>query len=407
MKPARIVLIGVFLFCSLALSAQIRNSVMIVKPKLSEEGIKAYRKIAAYFRSRTYHDLAAYFDSRTESNWGSGFLWVDRFNRTVIVTNRHVVTFANSAAVILLDESGKELASEDCPVIYEAPDLDCALLLPRGGVFEGRAGLEFAETVPAEGETVFSAGFPALMEKPSWQFAKGIVTNRRVYVESLGSPEHAVFTQHSAPIDIGSSGGPLLIADPDDPSLFRVAGINTWVMLHRQNANFAISLEVLKPALEQVPGPVEALTPSEAVRAKAGELAASLNADEWRCFESARYISGKMVMSSGWDAFESIVSTAKEEVREEWAERFFSESPEETLRQALYYKIYNALHKKNASLALVSVDEVMGSGGRHVRTGLSAGSRVYYLDWFEELGNWRIRAAGISSAGLSSPRKLS
>lgn len=82
-----------------------------------------------------------------------------------------------------------------------------------------------------------------------------MISNRRVIVEDLGPAEHAVYTQHFAPIDPGNSEGPLLTENPADLSTIRVVGINTWMIRGRQNANFAVHLEKLKAAIAGIGGP--------------------------------------------------------------------------------------------------------------------------------------------------------
>ena len=400
-------LLSVFtLFCTVTLTAQVRESVVIVRPQLSNEGTAAYRSISGYFRNKNLNDLADYFESLTKGGFGSGCLATDRYGRSVVITNRHVVTFADSATITISKEAGNEISVENCKVAYADADVDIALLLLPEEAFEGMPRFELAESVPADGETVWSAGYPALFGKPSWQLGKGVVTNRRVVVDSIGLPEYAVFTQHSAPIDPGNSGGPLLIGDPSEPSSFRVVGINTWVILGRQSTNFAVSLDQLRKALDQVPDPDNAFEPSNTVREKAEKLVTSLNAAEWSRFESGWYISSRMVMRQGWDVFTSIVSTGKEAESKTWVERFLAESPEETLRQALYFKLYQALHTEGRAVTLDTVEELPEKEGIvRVRTRITAGKNAFFFDWSEESGNWRILEAGIPSAGLRGPQK--
>jgi hypothetical protein len=174
----------------------------------------------------------------------------------------------------------------------------------------------------------------------------------------------------------------------------------------RQNTNFAISLEMLRAALGRIPDPGNPIDPAVAVRQQAEKLVASLNASEWSRFESGWYISSRIVMRQGWDAFTSILSTSKEADSKVWVERFLGESPEETLRQAIYFKIYHALHKEGVAVAIDSVDELPDtSDTRLVRTSLSLNKKIFYIDWFEESGNWRIQEADIPSAGLHGPQK--
>ncbi len=397
----------IFLVASIdVLSAEVRQSVVLVQPAISEEGIACYKAIGSYFRSRNFADLAKYFDSLAKGGFGSGYLALDPYGRLVVVTNRHVITFADSAAITIFDENGTGKKIEACPIIYEDPDIDCAILLLPEGTAAAGAPLELSDSVPNDGETVWSAGYPGLFGEPSWQISRGVVSNRRVTVAAIGLPEYAVFTQHSAPIDPGNSGGPLLVGDPADSSSLRVVGINTWVVFGRQNTNFAVSLEMLKAAFHRIPSRNEFIAGSEAVREKTEKLIGILNGDEWSRFASGRYISSRMVMRSGWDVFTSVVSSEKGEKAQTWVEHFLGDSPEETLRQAIFYRVYKALHKEGRPVVLDSVEEFRDKqGSRRIRTGVAAGKAVYFFDWYEESGNWRILEAGIPAAGLRGPRK--
>jgi len=74
---------------------------------------------------------------------------------------------------------------------------------------------------------------------PLWQFSTGNVSNAVArFPRSLDDPTMmGPFIQHTAPIDPGNSGGPLLVAQADVPSGFAVAGINTLTGTWRQAAN--------------------------------------------------------------------------------------------------------------------------------------------------------------------------
>jgi S1-C subfamily serine protease len=396
----------VLLLSGLSLAAEVRLSVVVVKPKLSDEGKAAYHSIAGYFRNNSLGDIADYFEALTKGGFGSGYIATDRFRRSVVVTNRHVVTFADSVTIILSNETGKETTIDECRIAYRDDDIDFAVILLPDEPSRSALTLELAESVPTDGEGVWSAGYPGLFGKPSWQLGKGVVTNRSVTVESLGLPEYAVFTQHSAPIDPGNSGGPLLIGDPSDSSSFKVVGINTWMVLGRQNVNFAVSLDKLREAFSRLPDPKETLDPAAAVRVKAGSLVTSLNAKEWSRFESSRFISSQMVMRQGWSAFTDMLPSLNDAEREDWVQRFLQASPVETLQQTVYSRIYKALHMKDQSVVLDSVDQLPDvDRERRVRTGLSAGKKVFYLDWHEDSGSWKVLEAGIPTAGLTGPRK--
>ena len=247
--------------------------------------------------------------------------------------------------------------------------------------------------MPADGEEVWTAGYPGLFGNPSWQLAKGVVSNRRLTVEAMGPPEYAVFTQHSAPIDPGNSGGPLLTGDPRNPESLRVVGVNTWMVQGRQNANFAVHLDKLREALDRIPDPGKPIDPLPGVRETIERIIEGINSNAWNRSDSGRYISTRLAMRQGWGSFLALSASGAE--AEAWILRFLS-SPEETMREAVYHRIFQSIRGKGLTVSLASVEERTDlEGVRFVRTAQSAGSDTYYLDWYEEAGNWRIRSGDV------------
>lgn len=62
-----------------------------------------------------------------------------------------------------------------------------------------------------DGTEVWSAGFPGLGGKPMWQLGKGTITNASAKIKELIAPNISTIIQHSAEVDAGNSGGPLLL----------------------------------------------------------------------------------------------------------------------------------------------------------------------------------------------------
>ncbi len=175
-----------------------------------------------------------------------------------------------------------------------------------------------------------------------------------------------------------------------------MVGINTWMVRGRQNANFAVHLDKLKAAIGGIRDPGKASDGLGHVREEATRLAANLNGEEWNRFEAGRYISTRLAMRQGWASFKYILDRpGNEDEKKQWAERFLYESPEETLRQAVYYRITQSMRRGGASVTLGSVEEGRDDAGEHyVRATYASGRNTYYLDWFEDSGTWRIRSGG-------------
>ena len=191
-------------------SAQgLRHSVCVVEPEYSDADKSLMGDYALYtaragMRSAS-RALTAY---KNEGTFGSGVV-VEEGGKKYILTNLHVVGYAGKATIIFqLHE--KTVRYEHCDVVHVGLTDLAAIALPSDcemialPVYAG----EIEEDV-----SIVAAGFPELANKPSWQLTRGSISNARVDVDSH---EHASrIIQHTASIDPGSSGGPLLLKNKD------------------------------------------------------------------------------------------------------------------------------------------------------------------------------------------------
>ena len=158
-----------------------------------------------------------------------------------LITNSHVVGIGKT--VSLEFKNGTENKDfKKLPVLYQDDKADIALLkLPgdKGWI----APLAFSETASNDGDEVWSAGFPGLSGLPSWQIGQGIVSN-----SALSIPvSEIIYIQHTAQVDRGSSGGPLLVKNGND---YEIVGLNTLKVFERDGVNLAIPSSALKQAIE-------------------------------------------------------------------------------------------------------------------------------------------------------------
>lgn len=233
----RILYLAAMLLCVLLpASAQgLRHSVCIVEPEYSEADKSLMGDYALYtaragMRSAS-RALTAY---KNEGTFGSGVV-IEQGGKKYILTNLHVVGYAGKATIIFqLHE--KTVRYEHCDVVHVGlTDLaavalpsDCEMIaLP---VYAG----EIEEDI-----SIVAAGFPELANKPSWQLTRGSISNARVDVDNY---EHASrIIQHTASIDPGSSGGPLLLKNA--AGKYEILGINTWKAFYREGVGLAIGKE--------------------------------------------------------------------------------------------------------------------------------------------------------------------
>jgi serine protease Do len=170
--------------------------------------------------------------NRVSSAIGSGFIISDD---GLVVTNSHVV-FGRQAITVTLDDGRKTEAK----LLGADPILDLAVLrIPVPPEGHPKATLGDSDAVQI-GEEVIAIGNPLGLEQT---LTRGVISGiNRILPEShmaLMLP----LIQTDAPINPGSSGGPLLNL------CGKVIGINTSILSNAQNIGFAIPINIAKRAI--------------------------------------------------------------------------------------------------------------------------------------------------------------
>lgn len=171
-----------------------------------------------------------------ESEWGgSGFVVQDgsRDGMFRVVTNRHVAAGGEDAQVSF--DGGDSFQRAE--IAYISDEVDVAVLLVNGqhpGFLLGRA---------TEGMPVWAAGYPGLNGKQVWQVTQGNISNSCLKESSFieDAPDRCWF-QHTAAIDPGSSGGPLLANGT-------VVGVNTALLGERHSMFVAVPSDHVSNAM--------------------------------------------------------------------------------------------------------------------------------------------------------------
>lgn len=183
----------------------------------------------------------AFYQARAKGAFGSGFVVVRRAaagNEALVITNRHVVELSDRASLELAD--GTSLGPAE--IIYTDPMHDVAVLRPTKKLpFE--RGFAFAPSSAKDQQGVVATGFPGMAGKPSYQTTRGYVSNESFRLDESARP--LVYVQHTAPIDPGSSGGPLT----DERGY--VLGVNTLKVTNREAVALAVPSESILETLRR------------------------------------------------------------------------------------------------------------------------------------------------------------
>ena len=175
--------------------------------------------------------LTAY---KNEGTFGSGVV-VEHGGKKYVLTNLHVIGYAERATIIF-QLHDKTIRYEHCEVADIGQTDLAAIALP--------ADCEIIALPLYAGEieedmSIVAAGFPELANKPSWQLTRGSISNARLDVDNRERATRII--QHSASIDPGSSGGPLLLKNAEGK--YEILGINTWKAFYREGVGLAIGKE--------------------------------------------------------------------------------------------------------------------------------------------------------------------
>ncbi len=343
-----------FLIAAAALQAQsIKDYVCIVKPVASDSDKEFASSIQKQLNDKGY---VRYGDSietwKKGSFFGSGFVYVGQDSKPYIITNLHVMTHFSTAEVSFEDsESGEMKSYKNLKVVAVSDDIDvCVLSFTEGGE-NFKKGLVFAQSKIEDGTEVWSAGFPGLGGKPLWQLGKGNVTNGSAAIKELIDPSVSRVIQHSANVDGGNSGGPLLIANKGSGFKYAVAGVNTWKARYRDGTNFSIPGGVVKTFADNAIKNQE--ISSDKKNDVINNIAKALDEGEkdYNFTYLLKYVSYELASKTPVPAFVDTMKYGSSSVRGSVSELFQSD-PFEGMRGVAAYKIISKYHDQEVKDAL-------------------------------------------------------
>lgn len=393
----------VILFLTLSacsLFAQIKNYIPIIKPVQYEKTKETFENIARKFEQKNYNDAAEIFRSFAEGGHGSGFVYVDAQGENYIITNRHVVANSEFVNLEFTGKGSTKIVYESCPIIYTDDDIDLAIVKFPNNEKVFTQSFTITQTKQTDGQEIWSAGFPGLLGKPMWQFAKGNITNEEAYVDQLVAPDVSYLIQHSASIDPGNSGGPLVIKDESSPEGYSVIGVNTWTITNRQNTFFAIPSKHFEGVVQKANQILTLKENKDSLRSRLIHqcrlFAAEINSDKPKWEKVTENVSYAFVGYKGWDSFLKMLQDSDSESLKRLETRFFYYNPMDAMRYAIVYQIWSRVYTKKEKLSVVEykginiADEEQFSKAKPVRTTFIINGVEQEIEWTFEHGHWRI-----------------
>jgi serine protease Do len=381
-------------------TGSLRDYVGLITQTFHPDIVAYLGKFRGELDKRGSKDAARSIDSYLKGGSGTGFVYVADDGSNYIITNHHVITQSYDISVTFEKQDGTKIKYEGLEIIAADEDMDIALLsFPRGGrPFSG--GLAFLDRSANEGEDVYSAGFPGLGSIPLWQFGRGMVSNARVEFPEDATDEKSrimgPYIQHTAQIDPGNSGGPLLVPVEGVPTGYAVAGINTLSARFRQAANFSIPMDRVQSFLNSALGPKRE---DERVRleARLDAFIEGLSVPRAVYEHIAAYLSNACTAENAEYALNEMMRSATRTVQDNIIQAFIN-SPVDGMGYAVAWTIENALRSKSGRI-VTSVDSVVPNNKNGYTVTFRVNNTTISSEWVNDYGIWRIQSFGDFAAG--------
>ena len=358
----------------------LREKTVVVHVHASHRVAQLFSAVADRFEQSGDAQTGAFLRMHVSDSFGSGFL-VRQDGRMYAITNRHVVDLAEEPEIEI--EGGVRLAAD---VVYTHPVYDLAILAPRGGPWpEGMHAMNISMRPARDLDEVIATGHPGLNGVPSYQSTMGRVANSSLEIG------HVTYIQHSAPIDPGSSGGPLL----NDAGY--VVGVNAGKAPGRDNVYVAVPAAALKEALGRAAVLVRAREnpgwEAVALQLSCRELASEMAGDDL-ARSSVFAIGSDLVAERGFESFRFLETDARTtDADRAFFRAAFSREPVAMLRAAVALRLWAEAHDLDGSAVGCN-----GGGGaaptEDARMTMQFSKRARESVWRFEQGQWRLAAIG-------------
>lgn len=364
----------------------LRESVVVVTPTYSEKTQQFLSTFGKHLKSDGFYAAAEILNSYSKGIYGSGFAYRDTISGKVyIVTNRHVVDQASEVDIeVMSNDNTRKI--KNCQVVACDDALDLALILLPENETGDIVPLPLSVASLQDGDNVFTAGYPGLAGKPSWQYGNGIISNASLTLESLVSDSKSRFIQHTAPVDAGSSGSPLLIKTDNSITGHSVIGINTWKANGRENTNLAIPASAI---IELIGKSVAQPASNDSINLK--ERAQGLTAAVKETYKSViPYVSYGFVSEISASTFYDLIIQSSDNAQTAIKESYEQGKPLDGIRIGIADIICQKFVKKDYKFnRIASID-----ADKHTAiVEYKSDNKTINTEWELEQGSWRIKGA--------------
>lgn len=370
----------------------LKNQVAIVRPEITEEHKAFAKEMSTALSAMNYYAVAKEYQIYSNGWFGSGFIVKGKDGKNYIITNKHVT---KKMKEVSLEFTGGDSPTifHNCPVIMESKDVDLAIVaLPED--YKKGVSFDIQTDKVGEGDDVWSAGYPGLGKNPVWQLGKGIISNMNVRDKEFGDEKKVSVIQHTAQVDGGNSGGPLLIRHEKEGGevSYTVIGINTWKAGGRENTNFSIPVKFANDLIEQATGKKDESEQDLGKVAKSfhGALLTGYNA-------LIPYISDEYIYNAiKRDDFKAMYNNASTGAKSEAQASLSDKDGDKAARILFADFIHRSVAKKKETLTLQNTQK-NDDGTSGTTTFLYRGKEKKF-NWKKENGQWKVISSSFAEA---------
>lgn len=379
MKKITLSILALSLSFSLFSQTNLKKKIAIVRPNYPKSTITFLKDFSKSLRKRGYTDASKLIDSYTKGGFGTGFLLKNEKGEFFIATNKHVVQSAEYVTVDFVEKKDT-LRLEKCEVKAIDEQYDLALVkLPSEAKFDKFFRISTRKIM--DGTDVFTAGYPGLGNKPSWQFGKGIVSNSEFFDKEITNDDN-IYIQHTAQVDPGSSGGPLLVRSKDMPNVFEVVGVNTWKARRRESANFSLPSASVNKFLEENLD-TELVLDKETLKKQIDDFFAA-QSKGYKAL--VPYVSYSYISNLSVNGFYDLLNATPENVEKEVNKYFSNGMPIDGARVALASALYDRLKSKKIKFKkVISLEDK-----KQAKVEFEEDGKTIETVWVAEQGKWKL-----------------
>ncbi|MDL2229375.1 trypsin-like peptidase domain-containing protein [Treponema sp. OttesenSCG-928-L16] len=370
-------------------TSALRNYVGVIHQSYHPDIVEYMNKFKEEFEKGGNSDAVKGVDQFLKGSFGSGFVYVDEKGDNFIITNLHVVNQSYTLSISFEKSDGTQTKYEGLRIIAADEELDIAVLAFKEGEKPFTEGLAFLNRQAEEGEDVYSAGFPGLGGNPLWQLGRGMISNAIARIPSDEDEDVLVgpYIQHTAQVDFGNSGGPLLVPQEGVPTGYGVIGINTLSYRSRQAANYSVPSTRALEFINKIAGG-EPVGTREDLEETVDAFMAGLGVPKAVYAHIAKYLSNACTAQNAEWALSEVLDKATRTVRNDII-TIFAYYPIDGMNYAVAWTIENSMRTSTGPIK-ISLESITEKSDSAYTVRFSINGETVSSEWAREFGMWRV-----------------